>query len=116
LECDNSDLNFKRELVVDRVPDELEVSTPLGSMTLRVVYGFDNGRIRAWIVISDEDPHQQPRKTRQLLAVKLDSGSWVGPHTDDYYGWNGMLSAEKVLMEALAVKLKLDTEFLNSIK
>lgn len=111
------EFSFDRdELVSGAFPAKLEIKAGLGSMYLQAVRGLDGNRLCAWMVFSDEDIFSIPRQPRYLLTVKLGSEGWMGPHGFGYSDQFGHYSIVDVLREAHGAKLRLNTEFLNSIK
>lgn len=106
----------KNSLANGEIPDELTIGTRLGPMKLRVAYALDGNRVRAWMVFFDEDTYSVPLQTRRLLAIKLGPEDWIGPFREGYLNKFGKFAVEEVLREAVAAKLRLDSDFVAGIR
>jgi len=85
-------------------------------MQVKPVYTLDGDDLGVSVVFSDESVDASGKESRQLLAVRLAYDGWFGPNGNGYVNSSGDLSINAVVFEAMANKLRLNTEFIQSIK
>lgn len=97
----------------DGIP--VAVSTRLGRVEMKPVYGLDDQRVGVWIVFSDKNPDPNGDPVRHLLAVHLSDTGWIGTSGQVFADRFGRHSIFELATAIAAEQLRWNTKFIKSI-
>lgn len=81
------------------------VNTVVGVVTMRLVYGVDEGHLGGWVVFLDGPPSLTRENRKELAWLHLSSRGWVNLKGEPYADRFGRLSVEAVAKAVVAGKL-----------